>query len=109
MPTRPKQPSESGLSEFAPISHTRLPPPPLTQAPTPIGNVLQAEHEAAVTSVGAPRDGLHICVGTESGAVGVLYIPGQQYRTLLRSHMGTVQAVAADPIRCVEALEAVVE
>ena len=62
-------------------------------------HTFQAEHEAPVTSVGTSGDGLRVCVGTESGALGVLDIPSQQYRTLLRSHTGAVGGVAADPKR----------
>lgn len=62
---------------------------------------VQAEHEASVTSVGMSPDGLAVCIGTENGTVGVLDVPTHQYRTLLRSHVGPVNCVAADPNRWV--------
>eukprot|EP00798_Chlamydomonas_sp_ICE-L_P014445 gene14445-20453_t len=61
--------------------------------------LLEAEHEAPVTSVGTSHDGLRVCVGTENGAIGVLDIPSHQYETLLRSHVGPVNAVTTDPNR----------
>ncbi|GAX72875.1 hypothetical protein CEUSTIGMA_g330.t1 [Chlamydomonas eustigma] len=58
--------------------------------------LMEADHEASVTSVGVAKDGLRVCIGTESGALGILDIPTQRYRTLLRSHTGTVMGVAID-------------
>ena len=60
---------------------------------------LQAEHEAPVTAIGLAPDGLTIAVGTESGAIGCLDVPTHQYRTLLRSHTDTINAVAVDTHR----------
>ncbi|KAL6762256.1 WD40-repeat-containing domain protein, partial [Haematococcus lacustris] len=61
--------------------------------------LLEAEHEAGVTSVSVAHDGLRVAIGTESGALGVLDIPSHAFTTLLRSHTGNVNAVAADPCR----------
>ncbi|KAG1677552.1 hypothetical protein FOA52_014450 [Chlamydomonas sp. UWO 241] len=61
--------------------------------------LLEAAHEGPVTSCGVSADGLTVCIGTEGGALGVLHIPSQAYRTLLRSHTAAVHAVAADPNR----------
>jgi hypothetical protein len=52
-----------------------------------------------VTSVAVAPDGLRVAIGTESGALGVLDIPSHQYTTLLRSHVGRVNGVVADPVR----------
>lgn len=60
---------------------------------------LQAEHEAPVTAIGLAPDGLTIAVGTENGAIGCLDVPTHQYRTLLRSHTDTINAVAVDTHR----------
>lgn len=61
---------------------------------------VQAEHEGPVTSVGISPEGLRVAIGSEYGAVGMLDISTHQYATLLRSHCGAVNAVAADPLRC---------
>ena len=61
--------------------------------------LMEAEHEGPVTSIGVSQDGLSVCVGTENGAVGVLSIPSQGYKTILRSHIGSILDVAADPGR----------
>ena len=62
--------------------------------------VVQAEHEAPVTAIGLAPDGLIIAVGTENGALGCLDVPTHHYRTLLRSHTDTINAVAVDTHRC---------
>lgn len=61
---------------------------------------MQAEHEAGVTAIGLAPDGLTIAIGTESGVIGCLDVPTHQYRTLLRSHIDTINAVAVDTHRC---------
>lgn len=61
---------------------------------------MQAEHEAPVTAIGLAPDGLTIAIGTENGVIGCLDVPTHQYRTLLRSHTDTVNAVAVDIHRC---------
>ena len=61
---------------------------------------VQAEHEAGVTAIGLAPDGLTIAIGTENGVIGCLDVPTHQYRTLLRSHTDTVNAVAVDTHRC---------
>lgn len=38
-------------------------------------------------------------MGTENGSIGLLDIPSHKYATLLRSHVGRVNAVALDPNR----------
>lgn len=62
-------------------------------------SLVQAEHEAPVTAIGLSPDGLTIAVGTENGAIGCLDVPTHQYRTLLRSHTDTINAVAVDTHR----------
>jgi hypothetical protein len=66
--------------------------------------LMQAEHEAGVTSVAVAPDGLRVAIGTESGALGVLDIPSHHYTTLLRSHVGRVNGVVADPVRYADTL-----
>ena len=61
---------------------------------------MQAEHEAPVTAIGLAPDGLTIAIGTENGVIGCLDVPTHQYRTLLRSHTDTINAVAVDIHRC---------
>ncbi len=61
---------------------------------------MQAEHEAGVTAIGLAPDGLTIAIGTENGIIGCLDVPTHQYRTLLRSHTDTINAVAVDTHRC---------
>lgn len=61
---------------------------------------VQAEHEAGVTAIGLAPDGLTIAIGTENGVIGCLDVPTHQYRTLLRSHTDTINAVAVDTHRC---------
>ena len=54
-----------------------------------------------MTAMGLAPDGLTIAVGTENGAIGCLDVPTHQYRTLLRSHTDTINAVALDTHRSV--------
>ncbi|KAG2491091.1 hypothetical protein HYH03_010535 [Edaphochlamys debaryana] len=61
--------------------------------------LLEAEHEGAVTGLALSPDALRVAIGTENGALGCLAIPSHAYATLLRSHCGTVSAVAVDPNR----------
>ena len=61
---------------------------------------VQAEHEAPVTAIGLAPDGLTIAVGTENGVIGCLDVPTHQYRTLLRSHSDTINAVSVAMHRC---------
>ncbi|DBA73164.1 TPA: hypothetical protein ACH3X2_010098 [Trebouxia sp. C0005] len=61
--------------------------------------LLEAEHEAGVTAIGLAPDGLTIAIGTENGVIGCLDVPTHQYRTLLRSHTDTINAVAVDTHR----------
>ncbi|MEW5311102.1 MAG: hypothetical protein WDW38_002844 [Sanguina aurantia] len=62
-------------------------------------HLLEAEHESSVTSVSLSPDGLHVAIGTENGAIGVLDIPSHTCATLMRSHCGDVLCVAVDPNR----------
>ncbi|KAK9866441.1 hypothetical protein WJX84_003773 [Apatococcus fuscideae] len=61
--------------------------------------LLEAEHEAPVTSIGVSEDGLQIVLGTEAGSIGKLALLTQAYTPLLTSHTDTVHAVAAHPSR----------
>ncbi|PNH08695.1 WD repeat domain-containing protein [Tetrabaena socialis] len=61
--------------------------------------LLEAEHEGSVTGLALSPDALRVVVGTENGVLGCLQIPNHSYSTLLRSHCGPVNAVAADPSR----------
>ncbi|KAK9836570.1 hypothetical protein WJX74_003288 [Apatococcus lobatus] len=61
--------------------------------------LLEAEHEAPVTSIGVSQDGLHIVLGTEAGSIGKLALLTQAYTPLLTSHTDTVHATAAVPSR----------
>lgn len=63
--------------------------------------LLEAEHEAPVTSVSLAPGGLAVAIGTEDGVAGVLDVASHRYSMLLRSHCGAVAAVAAHPSRCV--------
>ena len=53
-----------------------------------------------MTAMGLAPDGLTIAIGTEAGVIGCLDVPTHQYRTLLRSHTDTINAVAVDSARC---------
>lgn len=53
-----------------------------------------------MTAIGLAPDGLTIAIGTENGVIGCLDVPTHQYRTLLRSHTDTINAVAVDTHRC---------
>ena len=57
--------------------------------------VLEAEHDSGVNVVGFSGDGLQLVACTDSGSVGVLDIPSQQYTTLVRSHNETINAMSA--------------
>lgn len=43
------------------------------------------------------KDGLKLAVGTAAGSIGVLDVMTHGYTTALRSHRGSVTAVAIDP------------
>ena len=57
--------------------------------------LLEAHHEASVTSVATSKDGRKLCVGTSSGTLGVLDISEHSYTTILRSHVGPLVHVAS--------------
>eukprot|EP00817_Percolomonadidae_sp_ATCC50343_P003591 CAMPEP_0117420370 /NCGR_PEP_ID=MMETSP0758-20121206/1713_1 /TAXON_ID=63605 /ORGANISM="Percolomonas cosmopolitus, Strain AE-1 (ATCC 50343)" /LENGTH=715 /DNA_ID=CAMNT_0005201929 /DNA_START=804 /DNA_END=2948 /DNA_ORIENTATION=- len=58
---------------------------------------LEAEHESPVTNVDISKDGLQLCVGTESGSIGLLNLTTQNYQTMIRSHTAPILNVALDP------------
>ena len=57
---------------------------------------LEAHHDSAITSLDVSSDGLHIAIGTEQGAVGLLSVGDQVHRNVLRSHSDTVTGLAVD-------------
>ncbi len=57
--------------------------------------LLEAHHEASVTSIATSKDGRKLCVGTSSGTLGVLDISEHSYTTILRSHVGPLVHVAS--------------
>ena len=57
---------------------------------------LEAHHDSAITSMDVSSDGLHIAIGTEQGAVGLLSVGDQVHRNVLRSHSDTVTGLAID-------------
>ncbi len=57
--------------------------------------LLEAHHEASVTSVATSKDGRKLCVGTSSGTVGILDISEHSYSTILRSHVGPLVHVTS--------------
>lgn len=61
--------------------------------------LLEAEHEAPVTSLSLRGDSLAVAATTSSGALGVTDIASHSYRTLLRSHTEGVLDCCADPVR----------
>ena len=58
---------------------------------------LEAEHEGPVMSVAISSDGLKLAIGTSSGTLGTLDVASQKYKTLLRSHVGSIHSCAIDP------------
>lgn len=60
--------------------------------------LLEAQHEAPVTSLNVSRDGAKVLVGTSAATLGLLDVTQFSYSTILRSHNGRVLgAVARDP------------
>ena len=57
---------------------------------------LEAHHDAAITSMDVSLDGLHIAIGTEQGAIGLLSVGDQIHRNVLRSHSDAVTGLAID-------------
>jgi WD40 repeat protein len=57
---------------------------------------LEAHHDAAITSMDVSSDGLHIAIGTEQGAIGLLSVGDQVHRNVLRSHSDTVTGLGID-------------
>lgn len=64
------------------------------------GHLLEAQHDAPVTSacLGSP-DGLLLVAGSEDGSLGVLDVVGRAHSSLLRTHCGAVEDLAAHPNR----------
>ena len=57
--------------------------------------LLEAQHEAAVTSICVSGDGRKLSVGTSAGTLGVLNVSQHSYDTILRSHVGAITFGAA--------------
>lgn len=55
---------------------------------------MEAKHESLVQNVAISPDSVEILCATENSTVGVLDIPNQKYRTLIRSHTDSI--IAAD-------------
>lgn len=91
-------PPPSQTCHAHPLPAACLPAAPANSAPPP-RLPPQAEHESSVTGLALSPDGLRLAIGTEAGTLGVLHVPTHAYATLLRSHCGAVNAVAADPNR----------
>jgi WD40 repeat protein len=58
--------------------------------------LMEAEHESAVTSISVSDDALKLLVGTESRTMGILDVCTHSYTTTMRSHFGSIIAVAHD-------------
>ena len=58
--------------------------------------LMEAEHESAVTSLSVSDDALRLLVGTESRTMGVLDVCTHSYTTTMRSHFGSITAIARD-------------
>lgn len=58
---------------------------------------IEAKHESLIRSVAVSPDSVEILCATENNIVGVLDIPNQKYRTLIRSH--TKEILAADVLK----------
>lgn len=52
--------------------------------------------------MGLSTDGLRICIGIETGAIGVLDIATHRHATLLRSHTNTINCVSISPVNASE-------
>ena len=60
--------------------------------------LLEAQHEASVTSLCVSGDGRKLSVGTAAGTLGVLNVSEHSYDTILRSHVGAITfGVARSP------------
>lgn len=60
--------------------------------------LLEAQHEASVTSICVSGDGRKLSVGTAAGTLGVLNVSEHSYDTILRSHVGAITfGVARSP------------
>jgi len=55
---------------------------------------LEAQHEGDVSSVKISPDGLQIACGTSNGSLGILDVASQEYRSVLRSHVGDILDIA---------------
>ena len=61
--------------------------------------LLEAEHEAPITSTATGLGGARVLVGSEDGVLGMLDVVSRQYTTLLRSHTQDVLQVVGNPCR----------
>lgn len=55
---------------------------------------MEAKHEGTVSAVDISSDGIQIACGTLTGSLGILDLASQRYKTLLRSHVGDIIALA---------------
>lgn len=55
--------------------------------------LLEAQHEAPVTSVALTAGGLGLAAGCEDGLLGLLNVASRRYTALMRSHCGPVACV----------------
>ena len=55
---------------------------------------MEAKHEGTVSAVDISSDGISIACGTLTGALGILDLSSQRYKTLLRSHVGDIIAIS---------------
>jgi len=58
---------------------------------------IEAKHESLIKSISISQDNVEILCGTESNIVGILDIPNQKYKTIVRSHTGEI--LAADILK----------
>ncbi len=58
---------------------------------------MEAKHEALVQAVAIAPDNVEILCATDNGSIGVLDIPNQKYKTVIRSH--TQEIIAADSLK----------
>jgi WD40 repeat protein len=56
--------------------------------------LLEAHHESGICQLAISNDSAKILVGTSSGTLGMLDVTSRTYKTLLRSHNGSVQGLA---------------
>lgn len=59
--------------------------------------LMEAHHESTVSHVSLSEEGRFLCVGTASGTLGILNVFEHSYRTIVRSHTGSITSVATTP------------